>query len=263
MRVIIDNFVQRQYDQNALYLLTHDHTDSADVPKSWKHPILTTPVVANIVNHPAVHGVFQELNRWYLLDNVRVFVFPTEHCCGSVGFFIKETQHMFLGDGRVTNHILNIIKRFKIKHVTLDGYTRMIKNEAGKLRYKDFPTIQSSASKFWLLIQSIHKFYPSRSIMVCVAHTGQLYALFRGDKPPDYITVTIGQCRLSQSQQSQNNIRTVNVSSSYWMFSPRKHDINMPYLTPKGWQLFLSVHASQNENNHVTEMLRSSRISYT
>jgi hypothetical protein len=130
MTVVIDKF-DRDTIRNATYVyLTHSHTDHMTyVPLSWPDQLkihCTHITRACVLAHTSVRATktnddrqLRLLERLLVGDVVPdkwshgVYAFSTVHSPGSVGFFVKSTGVLWLGDGRVTPSVQQVVDRFK------------------------------------------------------------------------------------------------------------------------------------------------------
>ena len=113
--IYIDYFPEKTHTTNALFLLTHVHSDHMSIPKKFRGTIYTASpasVVAAVV--PWARCVVVDVDSWQSTDNgVQYYVFNTWHAPYSCGFLFPHTTPpiLYLGDGRMTNELLSVVPR--------------------------------------------------------------------------------------------------------------------------------------------------------
>lgn len=113
--ITVDDFRDRSAPVE-LALLTHAHSDSrmGRLPKKlYCHPRVRSDLVALGYRHlepgaDVFHFQRRDTPGRPLLTTVP---FPTTHCCGSTGFWFPNVGVLYVGDGRVDNHLLHTVRR--------------------------------------------------------------------------------------------------------------------------------------------------------
>ena len=144
-KIQIDRFPKQDSKKQSINLLSHEHTDIY-IPTSKDVVIYTSDVVAQLLKHNKnVKGVFKysTLPKTYTLHKTQVYVFATTHCCGSIGFFIPITGHLFLGDGRIDDRIISLVTYITEKYTVK---TCVYDNTFDTSKTVDFPSLTQTAS---------------------------------------------------------------------------------------------------------------------
>lgn len=118
VRIFIDTFKLRR---TGTFLLTHLHTDHAQIPARFRCKVWTT--TPNLLEklHPNVRVRTMKYDEWYRSSSGVPFrVIPTTHAPWSCGFYFPTLHLLHLGDG--TLNTLPMIPESTVPlHIVYDG----------------------------------------------------------------------------------------------------------------------------------------------
>jgi hypothetical protein len=82
------------------FLLSHVHTDHANIPKSFKQVVYASIATKTLINHPAVQSTLLP-GQWYRTNQTQIpfQVVDTMHTVDSIGFYFPTLSVLYLGDG--------------------------------------------------------------------------------------------------------------------------------------------------------------------
>ena len=88
--------------EKTTFLLTHVHTDHADIPKTFAFPVYSSVTSGHLMEHRMLDPCLVP-GRWYQthLYHIPFRVVDTVHCVDSIGFLFPTLSIMFIGDGTV------------------------------------------------------------------------------------------------------------------------------------------------------------------
>lgn len=132
--------------RDSVWFLSHEHTDVA-VPR--RCVVLTSDIVSQQMGLTNVRPTFEyaQLPKWYDCASAgQVWVFPTDHCCGSIGFYFLSSRVLFLGDGRITARIKSVVDylAFQKLPISVCYYDNLFEDQS----VVSFPSIAESMGAF-------------------------------------------------------------------------------------------------------------------
>lgn len=147
------------FPEKTTFLLTHVHTDHANIPKKFTHPVYTSYQTRCIWHHPALQCVLHP-GQWYRTRYTCIpfLVLSTEHTFESIGFLFPTLHILYMGDCMCS--IIPSIPRNLI--VVYDGLYEHVTTL--------FPTMQESCC---LIKQALDTTCP----VIQIVHHGILSAL--------------------------------------------------------------------------------------
>ena len=237
--LFIDSFPVTKITADSLCLLSHDHTDAVGhISKKTKTKIYTSAIVARMLDNPHVEGKFKQ-QKWYRIQNRNVYVFPTLHCCGSVGFFVDGL--LFLGDGRVTPSIEQIARTLPFRSLAVDTLYYDVPYS--------LPTVDESFAIFDELVLGL-----GAPVRVTGMHTGALYLVCKHLMESTF-PCQFDFCGMTRSDATPrvvvlNDVKAdVDVQLSSGYFIHNGYNVWEPhYCEEKNrYKVFLSCHASRDE----------------
>jgi hypothetical protein len=82
------------------FLLSHVHTDHANIPKTFKQIVYASDTTQTLISHPAVRSVLTP-GCWYRTHRYHLpfKVVNTMHTVDSIGFYFPSLSVLYLGDG--------------------------------------------------------------------------------------------------------------------------------------------------------------------
>jgi hypothetical protein len=88
------------FPDQTTFLLSHLHTDHADIPKSFKFPVYAFDAMDELLILPMVRAVLRP-NSWYRTHkhHIPFKVCKTMHTADSIGFYFPSLSVLFMGDG--------------------------------------------------------------------------------------------------------------------------------------------------------------------
>jgi len=248
--VQIDDIILKNSDKKStLYLISHDHKDVA-TPKSV--PIHTSNIVANILARDNIIGTFiySELPRTYVIHNITVYVFATEHSYGSVGYFVPRVGVLFMGDGRITSRVMSCIT--EIRDQVRICYIDTLFDE------HDFMSIESSLGLLRTLIEACR----THEVCVEVSHSSVLkylsaeYLCRSHDVPKlelykSMSTIPKPTTTVSVARKCDADALTIRLCARIFFLEQSGPVV----LTSTGFRVFIAFHASRSENDRLRQYL--------
>ena len=119
------------YPENTTFLLSHLHTDHADIPKAFQFPVYTSEVAGILLcdssNSTAVVRAILKHGCWYRTHKYHIpfKVCDTMHTVESVGFYFPTLNVIYMGDS--TESIIPLVHR--PLSVIYDGLYESIKHD--------------------------------------------------------------------------------------------------------------------------------------
>ena len=186
MEIIVDKFKLYQKPKYAIYILTHAHLDHNSIPKNFNSTVYCSPFTAQIMD---LIGMAQWLNpllvpnTWVTIENEQVFVFDSEHCFGSIGFYCRGL--LYFGDSRPTVDSIAFIKHslfdLKIEKIKKDSF---FKKTIKQKFQKNVPSVEESRS---IIKNLIDQQKMDQKIWIVISHFGSLSVLSNFDEKYDFV----------------------------------------------------------------------------
>ena len=87
------------FPEKTTFLLSHLHTDHADIPKSFIYPVYASEVTHHLVSHRAIRASLQP-GCWYRSHKYHIpfRVCKTMHTLESIGFYFPSLSVLYMGD---------------------------------------------------------------------------------------------------------------------------------------------------------------------
>jgi hypothetical protein len=88
------------FPEDTTFLLSHVHTDHANIPKTFKQIIYASIATKTLFSHPAVESILLP-GQWYQtrVTHLSFQVVDTLHTIDSIGFYFPSLGVLYLGDG--------------------------------------------------------------------------------------------------------------------------------------------------------------------
>jgi hypothetical protein len=258
----------------STWIISHDHSD-VYIPRH--HTVLASDIVANVVGLPNVQPTFaySGLPRWTYIPRVgNILVFPTAHCCGSIGFYFPVFGSLFLGDGRITPFIKALLSYLTVSNYRIDTcYYDNLMVDKGIDR---FPTILESTTSLLTLCRAHNEPFliskPHTGIIEAIRKDTSLRISFVHASDRQTLQALVPPHRLCDRWQSSHLVVTfrqppkwglvhLKMSALYFFFENSDH-VEPP--TPvwdedrQSVRLFLSTHASPMETTWLMTTLGKS-----
>lgn len=269
----------------GVYFMTHEHQD---VPHRRDRRTHASDVAAEYMRK--VHGAdqvvptfhYDALPEWYTVDHgLQVYVFRTEHCCGSVGYFFPSTGCLFLGDGRITEQVFQDISYLRTSgHLVLTCFYDNLFDDLN-CAWR-FPTVRRSLRVFESTFLSLQPEESARHTVLQNPHSGVLEAIrrytslsvdgaTRADRkrlrlhfPPDRFVQGLRRRLIvrfgsSREEEEEEEVLGVRLSSLYFLL-PQVDGSCTKLLVPvfddtkRLLRFFVSFHASREENGRVRRL---------
>ena len=163
--VHVDNFKLDPTEKIKVFLVSHAHRDH--VPSSLKRfpfPIYCSRLTATMVEHPEKFILHPD--KWYEINGIKIYVFETVHCPGSIGFFFPKYDVMYLGDTRVSTSLLKTIHSLDPGKILYDNTHQMFEGM--------FPSVETSAIMLQQIISEMQISRKKKTIYLCLPHIGSI-----------------------------------------------------------------------------------------
>lgn len=280
MEIIVDKFKLYQKAENAIYILTHAHLDHNSIPKKFNSPVYCSPFTAQIMDLIEQAQWLKPIlvpNTWIEIENTKIFVFDSDHCFGSIGFYCNGL--LYFGDSRPTSQSLTFIKynlsKYKINKLKKDSFFK--KTITPQKKVYSVPSVEESQA---MIKHLVHQ-HAHQRICIVISHFGSLSALsnlgynvvFSSVKnnasTPSKICQFVVDKQFSNTTKkarktiyvsldlprSQEEIFIIHLSTLWWFFTNKQaNQLHKPFLINNSYaRVFLCNHASLKENKTVTK----------
>ena len=87
------------FPENTTFLLSHLHTDHANIPKPFRYPVYASEATGSLVSHRVIRASLQP-NCWYRSHKYHIpfKVCNTMHTAESIGFYFPSLSVLYMGD---------------------------------------------------------------------------------------------------------------------------------------------------------------------
>jgi hypothetical protein len=98
------------FPEETTFLLSHLHTDHANIPKSFTFPVYASEVTGHLISTHSIRPVLVP-NEWYRthIHHIPFQVHKTMHTVESIGFYFPSLSVLYMGDA--TQSIIESIPR--------------------------------------------------------------------------------------------------------------------------------------------------------
>jgi hypothetical protein len=271
MTLFIDVFQKKSLVEDGVYVLTHAHLDHMTIPKSFSKKIYCSPVTHKLLEklRPGIKSEpLLVPNRWCTLENkIHLFVFDSNHCVGSIGFYYEG--HLYFGNGRPTyiQHLL-----FQLQDVVADIRFVHFDDFAASKRFWDPPLPKQSTQ--WIKDFMLQKLDHYDQIEISLPHFGALQHLPKGfhyrldpSLPLIYSVVAEllamhlsceSKISVVHKSRTQSNRRFfyLLVSARWWLHSTQVAAFDPIFVKKNVVRICLCAHATPQENDQVLDLLR-------
>lgn len=96
--ISIDNWAVL-FPAQTTFLLSHLHTDHANIPKTFAYPVYASDITGELVKHPMIHPILKP-TQWYRTHQYHIpfQVCKTMHTAESIGFYFPTLSVLYMGD---------------------------------------------------------------------------------------------------------------------------------------------------------------------
>ena len=226
------------YPAETTFLLTHVHTDHANIPKGFRHLIYASTQTESLFDHRAVRPILLP-EHWYDTHhpNIPFKVVKTFHTIDSIGFLFPTLAVLFIGDGLVpswpmVHRPLTIIYDGLYEHVHLPSPTVTQTCQQIQAALQQTPVLQLVHHGILSFLESCRtKFRMHHTLSPLVRKTAELLQLVDHESP----YVLVGRTYTLTPRV---------VPSSYWF--TRQHppvDLFVTHVDGDLRRVFCSLHA--------------------
>ena len=163
----IDNFKIEKQENVKVFLLTHGHKDHAKNDLKRFTPMVHCSYLTSLlIKHK--NTIFLVPNQSYIIHGIKIYVFDTIHCPGSLGFFFPDLRILHFGDSRVTSDLLQLFKKLNPQIILYDNTHQHFDGM--------FPSIETSALMLGQVVKQLSTKF-KKTIYVCLPHIGPILLL--------------------------------------------------------------------------------------